>query len=98
MASSIVRIPCICHKVAAGKERRTCFLISLNPETAGMANIIDRSFFGGPDVAQFENIDAGTALNFIRYQEEIGSFHSIWTFGTPFAACLVIAMIRDVLP
>jgi len=42
ITSSIVRIPCICHKVTTGKERRTCFLITTNPE---FVDVVDQSFF-----------------------------------------------------
>lgn len=88
LASSIVRIPCICRKITTGKERRTCFLLSLNPSKLGMADIIDQSFFGGPDVARFENVTKDIALAFFRLQEPAGLIHSIWTIKTPFAAAL----------
>ncbi len=88
LTNSIVRVPCICRKLTTGKERRTCFLVSLSPNAIGMEGIIDQSFFGGPNVAQFEKFDKDSALNFIKEQERNGLVHSLWTVGTPFATGL----------
>lgn len=104
LTSSIVRIPCICRKVTVGKKVRTCFLITLNPE---FIELIDQSFFGGPDVAKFEKIDKTSALNFMKEQEGNGLFHSIWTFKTPFigaicncdnTGCIAMKMYKEVTP
>lgn len=45
MASSIVRLPCICRKVTTGKEIRACFVIVMSPVSLGMVDIIDKSYF-----------------------------------------------------
>jgi ferredoxin len=82
--NSIVRIPCVCRKSSTGKEARMCFLISVDPKAIGMADMVDRSFFGGPDTARFEAMRKDEALDFMREQEKRGVFHSIWTHGTPF--------------
>jgi len=84
IVNSIVRIPCVCRKTTTGKEVRTCFLFTLNPEGIGMSKLVDQSFFGGPDVAKFEKINKTDALNFMKEQEKEGLFHTIWTHGTPF--------------
>lgn len=107
MTNSIVRIPCICRKVTTGKEVRTCFVTTLDPKTMGMADILDQSFFGGPNVAKFERIDKLDALNFMSEQEKKGMFHSIWTFKTPFiggicncddTGCIATKMYKEVTP
>lgn len=84
ITNSIVRVPCICRKTTTGKEVRVCFLISLHPKAAGVDDIVDQSFFGGPDVARFEKISKGEALNFMKGQEGKGRYHSIWTLKAPF--------------
>ena len=104
ITSSIVRIPCVCRKVTTGKEMRTCFVITLKPE---FIELLDQSFFGGPDVARFEKIDKTSALNFMKEQETRGAFHSIWTFKTPFigaicncddTGCIAMKMYKEVTP
>jgi len=104
ITSSIVRIPCACSKITSGKERRTCFVITLNPESI---KLVDQSFFGGPDVAKFEKIDKISALNFMKEQESRGTFHSIWTFKTPFigamcncddTTCIAMKMYKKITP
>ncbi|MGB2600801.1 MAG: 4Fe-4S binding protein [Candidatus Omnitrophota bacterium] len=104
ITNSIVRIPCVCRKVTTGKEIRTCFMVTLKPE---FIELVDQSFFGGPDVAKFEKIDKTSALNFMKEQESNGSFHSIWTFKTPFigaicncddTGCIAMKMYKEVTP
>jgi len=104
ITNSIVRIPCACSKITAGKERRTCFVITLNPESIKR---VDQSFFGGPDVAKFEKMDKTSALNFMKEQESSGLFHSVWTFKTPFigamcncdvTGCIAMKMYREATP
>jgi len=82
--NSITRIPCICRKVITGKEHRVCFLLSLDQTKVGIANVMDQSFFGGPDVGKFETVDKKTVIDFIRENETKGMMHTIWTFKAPF--------------
>ncbi len=84
MTNSITRVPCVCRKTITGKEIRNCFLISLDPRTIGIEKIIDRSFFGGPDVNNFEKMDKADAITFMKNQEKKGMCHSIWTLNAPF--------------
>ena len=79
-------------------------MVTLNPKSI---NLVDRSYFGGPDVPKFEKIDKTTALNFMKEQERGGSFHSIWTFKTPFigaicncddTGCIAMKMYKEVTP
>ncbi len=104
ITSSIVRIPCVCRKVTTGKEARTCFVITLKPESI---ELVDQSFFGGPDVAKFERLDKKSALDYMKEQETRGLFHSIWTFKTPFigavcncdnTGCIAMKMYKEVTP
>lgn len=106
--NSITRIPCICRKTTTGKERRLCFLISINPGKMGISGVMDLSFFGDPDVAKFETFNKEEALNFFKECEAKGMIHSIWTIKAPFAAvlcncdystgCISMKMIKEVRP
>ena len=106
--NSITRVPCVCRKILKGKEERLCFLISLNPKKLGIADIIDQSFFGGPDVAKFEKVNKDWTLNFMKKSEEKGMVHTIWAIKAPFAAilcncdletgCIPMKMIKDRTP
>jgi len=87
MANSITRLPCICRKVLMGKEIRMGFAVSLSPQSMGIADLLDESFFRGPDIRQFEKISKDDALNFMKEQEKDGIYHSIWTFKSPFKFC-----------
>ncbi|MBL7069254.1 MAG: 4Fe-4S binding protein [Candidatus Omnitrophica bacterium] len=104
ITSSIVRIPCICCKVTVGKEMRTCFVITIKPESIKLVN---QSYFGGPNIAKFEKMDKASALDFMKEQESKGSFHSIWTLKTPFigaicncdnTGCIALKMYKEVTP
>lgn len=104
ITSSIVRIPCVCRKITAGKEKRTCFVVTVKPE---FMELVDQSFFGGPDVAKFEKINKANAVDYMKEQESGGSFHSIWTFKTPFIGaicncdntdCIAMKLYSEVIP
>lgn len=86
ITNSVVRIPCICRKVTTGKEVRSCFVTTLDPAKIGVAELLDQSYFGGPDVAQFEAMDKSQALAYMKDQESTGRFHLVWTHVTPFIA------------
>ncbi len=106
--NSITRIPCICRQLTTGKECRTCFLLSLNTKELGIADIVDQSFLGGPDVTKFEKVNREWALNFIRESETRGMVHSVWTFDTPFigavcnceysTGCISMKMYKEAVP
>jgi len=107
--NSITRIPCVCRKITKGKEYRLCFLLSINPGKTNLANFIDQSFFGGPDVAKFERVTKDWAINFMQENEAKGMIHTIWTIGAaPFigilcncdleTGCIPIKMIKDGTP
>jgi ferredoxin len=106
--NSITRIPCVCRKTTTGKEVRVCFLLSLNPSKMGMAEIVDQSFFGGPNIAQFERVDKKQSLEMMKKLELDGMIHTIWTFDTPFigglcncdisTGCISMKMYKEVTP
>jgi len=107
MTNSITRVPCVCRKTTTGKEIRSCFLVSLNPKEMGIADIIDQSFWGGPDIARFENFTKEATLTFMREAETKGAIHTIWTVGTPFigaictcddTGCIPMKAYREVTP
>ena len=86
--NSVTRIPCICRKVVKGKDVRTCFAVSLDPNKILALDIADKSFFGKPDVSKFEKVDKKFALDFMRESETHGMIHTIWTFKAPFTCGL----------
>lgn len=88
MTNSITRIPCICRKVSTGREVRSCFLISMDPSAIGLADMVDRSFFGGPDVSKFEILTKDKALSLTKSFEDMGQCHSVWTFKSPFIGAI----------
>lgn len=108
ITNSITRVPCICRMSTTGKECRTCFLISLDPQQAGIAETVDHSFFKGPDLAKLERVDKKTALNFMKESEAKGMIHTIWTFKAPFtgglcscdlsSGCIPMKMYDQVAP
>jgi ferredoxin len=86
IVNSVVRIPCICRRSTVGKDVRYCFALSVNPGSIGMAQYVDKSYFGGPDVSVFERMDKKDALEFMKSLEPSGIIHTVWTVLTPFVA------------
>lgn len=87
-AKSITRVPCICRKIATGQEKRLCFLISLDPKKLGIADVIDKSYFGGPDVDKFENVDGKWAVEFIRQNQREGMVTTVFAIMAPFVGII----------
>lgn len=108
ITNSITRVPCVCRKITTGKEHRMCLLISINPEKIGIAEIVDKSFFGGPNVTRFEKISKENAMSMARSNERAGLIHTIWTFKAPFigglcscdmsSGCIAMRMYKEVAP
>lgn len=107
IVNSIVRIPCICRKTTMNKEKRYCFAISVNPESVGMAQFANKSYFKGPDISQFEKFDKNMALEFMKNLEPSGMIHTVWTVLTPFVGfvcncgsdgCLPLLSQKEIAP
>ncbi|MFA6320696.1 MAG: 4Fe-4S dicluster domain-containing protein [Candidatus Omnitrophota bacterium] len=107
IATSVVRVPCVCHKIASGKEKRVCFLVSLDDRLFDTEGMIDRSYFGPPDLAKFEKFDKRSAVDFMRNEELHGAIHTIWTEMTPFigaicnctdTGCIAINTYKEMFP
>ena len=90
-----------------GKESRLCFLVSFDPSKIGLADIVDTSYFGGPDLAKFEKVSKEWALDFMKKSEHEGMIHTVWAFKAPFvggfcncdsSGCLPMMMYRDAVP
>lgn len=106
--NSITRVPCVCRMTTTGKEKRLCFLVSIAPNKIGIADIIDSSFFKGPDVSKFEHVKKEWALTFMKNVEKVGMVHSVWTLHPPFigiicnceysTGCIAMKMIKEVTP
>ena len=106
--NSITRIPCVCRKITKGTEERLCFLISLAPDKIGVADIVDQSFLGGPDIAKFEKVEVRWAISFMKENERKGQMHTIWTFKAPFigalcncdfkTGCIPMRMYKEFVP
>lgn len=108
LTNSITRIPCACRMIATRKEVRVCFLLSLDPSKIGPADIIDQSFFGGPDIAKFEKVTKIQALQMMRENESNGMVHTVWTLGTPYIGaicncdisegCIAMNVSKEIMP
>ncbi|MCX8160924.1 MAG: 4Fe-4S binding protein [Candidatus Saccharicenans sp.] len=87
MATSVVRLACICRQTFLGSEQRFCYGLTLAPQANGLANIlkeIDASYLIGPQTAGLEYLPKEQALEHMRSCEQQGLCHTIWTFITPF--------------
>jgi len=87
MATSVVRLACICRQTFLGSEQRYCYGLSLAPQGGEMANIlksIDANYLIGPQTGGLEYLSKNEALDLMRKYEQDGLCHSIWSFITPF--------------
>lgn len=72
---TVWRLPCICRKVASGKEMRYCYAVGM--DATGIYKDL-------PDFRNFDLITPQVAINEIRGFDADGMTHSVWTFKTPF--------------
>ena len=87
MATSVVRLACICRYSTLKKEARYCYGISLAPGGGKILEILkdlDDTFLRGPETSGFEVLSPSSALAAITKHDEDGLCHTIWTFHTPF--------------
>jgi Pyruvate/2-oxoacid:ferredoxin oxidoreductase delta subunit len=86
LASSIVRIPCICRKINKGRnDAGYCFGLGLDAEKLlDVQEAFLKTFEIGPDAGPLERLSKEEALTLHRNFEKQGLIHTIWTFKTPF--------------
>jgi Fe-S-cluster-containing hydrogenase component 2 len=87
VATSIVRMPCVCRRYAATADEAWCMAVTARP----MDDVLAEGFGGqanGPDVSQFQHMDKPEAMRMLRDAEDRGLMHSVWTFMTPFIAAI----------
>jgi ferredoxin len=86
LASSIVRIPCICRKINKGRnDAGFCFGLGLDAEKLlDFRDAFLKTFEIGPDAGPLERLSKEEALALHRGFEKQGLIHTIWTFKTPF--------------
>ena len=86
LASSIVRLPCICRKVNKGRmDAEYCFGLGLDPEKLlDLKDLVLETFNLGPEDAHFDRLSKAEALDLHQDFEKQGLIHTIWTFKTPF--------------
>jgi len=108
ITNSVTRIPCGCRMATTKKENRVCFLVSFDPRKLGLADIVDKSYFGGPDTAKFEQVTKEWTLDFMRDGETRGMIHTVWAFEAPFvggicncdiaSGCVPMMMYKNAVP
>jgi Pyruvate/2-oxoacid:ferredoxin oxidoreductase delta subunit len=86
LASSIVRVPCICRKANKGRtDAEYCFGLGLDAEKLlDVQAFFLEAFKRGPEDGPFERLSKEEALDLHRQFEHQGLIHTIWTFKTPF--------------
>jgi len=82
--TSIVRLPCICRKLALGREARYCYGVSMGQGFEALLSVLDTTLLAGPDNSAFEQLTAEEARQAFADHETEGLCHTVWTFGTPF--------------
>jgi len=87
IATSIVRIPCVCRTFAGHKPEALCIMVT----TQAMEPILEEGFkdyVDGPDVSSFAQLTKQEALTLLKRCETRGLMHSVWTFLTPFIGAI----------
>ena len=87
IATSIVRIPCVCRTFAGHKPEALCVLVTTQPMTPVLEEGF-KDYVDGPDVSSFEQLTKQEALTLLERCETRGLMHSVWTFLTPFVGAI----------
>lgn len=85
IATSIVRVPCVCRHFSRTPDDGVCLAITTRPAD----DVIAEAFAGHlaePDTPGLERLSRADALALLARCEEQGLMHSVWTFKTPFIA------------
>jgi Pyruvate/2-oxoacid:ferredoxin oxidoreductase delta subunit len=76
---TVIRLPCICRKVATGVEKRYCYAVGMDT-----SHIIEDL----PDFRDFNKISSARAKTEIGKLDRQGMTHSVWTFNTPYIGAI----------
>lgn len=87
IATSIVKIPCVCRTFAGHKPEAVCILVTTQPVEPLLEEGF-KDYVDGPDVSQFERLTKQEALTLLQRCEVRGLMHSVWTFLTPFIGAI----------
>ncbi|MDP2183026.1 MAG: 4Fe-4S binding protein [Actinomycetota bacterium] len=82
IATSIVRVPCVCRSAAGKPESGYCLAVTANPIDDTLAEAF-AGFADGPDLPALERLTKDEAVELLRRCEREGLMHSVWTFITP---------------
>lgn len=85
IATSIVRVPCVCRHFARVPDDGACLAVTVRP----VDDVIREAFaghLGEPDTPGLERLSRAEAVSLLTRCEEEGLMHSVWTFKTPFIA------------
>jgi Pyruvate/2-oxoacid:ferredoxin oxidoreductase delta subunit len=90
LASSIVRMPCICRKNSTGRnDAAYCIGLGIDPnKLLDIKESFLETFALGPNVQAFEKLTTNEALDLHRDFEKKGLIHTLWTFKTPFIGAI----------
>jgi Pyruvate/2-oxoacid:ferredoxin oxidoreductase delta subunit len=90
VVTSVVRLPCICRKGAAGEGAAYCMAVTAAPgtwdETARrfVREEAAKGTFTEPELSGLETLTPQQALDLAERWEEEGLVHTLWTFNSPF--------------
>ncbi len=87
IATSIVKIPCVCRTFAGHKPDAVCILVTTQPIEPVLAEGF-KDYVDGPDVSSFERLTKQESLTLLQRCEVRGLMHSVWTFLTPFIGAI----------
>jgi len=82
IATSIVRLPCICRTHAGKPDNAVCLAVTTHPNDSALSEVV-AGFDAGPDVAPLQRLTKEQALELLRECERDGLMHSVWTFKSP---------------
>lgn len=82
LATSIVRLPCVCRTAAGTRDDGVCLAVTVNPIDSALAEAF-KDYAAGPGVPQMERLTKEQAVLLLRDCESKGLMHSVWTFHTP---------------
>jgi ferredoxin len=88
IAGQVVRLPCVCRQVLAGRQEAVCYLLAATPGGAGLPEMLTASPEAIPFAGSLEKVEPRAALAEMARLEERGLIHTVWTFITPFVGAI----------